>query len=84
MTDKLARRAFLMGFAASLAILFAPFDRFVERLRALLASVAEASDRAVAVSIAKLTDILKHVYSQDRIYSDLYYRSPRPFFAAAR
>lgn len=47
MTDKLERRAFLMGFAASLALLFAPFERFVERLRGLLGKVAEASDRTI-------------------------------------
>jgi hypothetical protein len=73
-----SRREFLVGFAACLALLFAPFERFFEGLRAMCASVYEASAPRISATYADLAAILKAKYSQPRLYSVMYGNNPWP------
>jgi hypothetical protein len=72
-----SRRDFLAGLAASIALCFAPWERFFEGLRALLARTYAASARVVNSTIDSLAGVLKSRYSQRRIYDLLYAETPK-------
>jgi len=79
MSRQVSRRDFLAGFAASLALLFAPWDRFRVWLGELLARIYEMPSKALDVTYVNVSDLLKRMFPQQRIY-DLAYRNS-PFYA---
>jgi hypothetical protein len=66
------RRDFLAGFAAALALMFAPWERFFGGLRRLLIAVYEAPGSLVD----EFSAILKSIWPQQKVYELAYANNP--------